>query len=230
MTDSSSGNDVLAHLREILSARDVDSSYSRFTWDEWRAMFAGKPIPRLEVLDEIAEDFVVGASRLALPERASHLEEQARILDLWGSTLDALDALRLLSASLGVACDERAADASEQHPDRPSPALAQLFWGAHVIASEVITLLRHGHAAGAVARWRALYEMGVQAAVIAEGGAEIGRRFIEHERMRHYSEGRRWWTEVDPAELTDEDRKIRGDLDAKKRALVDRYGEWFTRE
>jgi Family of unknown function (DUF5677) len=229
MTDTSSAK-VLEHLLEILQARHIDGSFAQFTPDESDAISVGRPIPRLAALDEVVQEFVAGADRLVLPDRASHLDEQARILDLWGSTFDALDALRLLAAAVGGFREGLAADPLLGFPDPVNEALSQLFWASIIVASEVITLLRHGYASGAVARWRALYEIGVRAALISEGGAELGQRFLEHERMRHDVERRRLWREMKTYAMSDEDITLEQELDSRTRALAERYGGLFTHE
>ncbi len=99
------------------------------------------------------------------------------------------------------------------------------------MATEVLTLLRHGYAAGALARWRAIYEMGIRAAVIDAGGDELAERFLDHERLRHLSEGLRWWTEVDRSVMDEDEQQARHRLDKWQKQVIARYGgEVFRRE
>jgi hypothetical protein len=172
--------------------------------------------------------FVGKVAGLSLPERAAHLDEQAIILDHWRGAFDALDALRVLSVGIGLRCDAEAASPGDQ--PRTRQALTQLFWAAHLIASEVLTLLRHGYAAGAFARWRALYEIDVRAAVIASGDDDLAGAFLDHEALRHLREERRWWRDVDPDGMGDAEIDAARMSDDWERGLLERHGRSFTTE
>src|SRR5437764_263910 len=52
-------------------------------------------------------------------------------------------------------------------------------------------------------------------AVIDAGGDELAEAFLDHERLRHLSEGRRWWNEVQ-----------RGAVDESETEAMDRLDEW----
>jgi len=139
------GNQAIELLSRTLAAHNVDGSLAKLTGEEFVAMFEGRQIQRLDVLDRVVADFVAAAHRLVLPERAAHLDEQASILDHRGGALETLDALRVLSAGIGLDCDELASQSGASQTPSADQALSQLFWSAHVVASEVVTLLRHGY-------------------------------------------------------------------------------------
>ena len=150
------GNQALELLAAKLAVHRVDESVMRFRAEEMLAYVEGRRIYPLDVLAEVVADFASGAQRLSLPDRAVDLEDQALILDRWGPAFEALDALRALSAGIGLHCDELAASGLE----RSDEALSKLFWGAHVIASEVLTvaasrLCRRGRSRGGApcTRW-----------------------------------------------------------------------------
>jgi hypothetical protein len=56
------------------------------------------------------------------------------------------------------------------------------------VVAEIVTLLENGYADGAMARWRTLYEIGVVARIIAEGGEDIAKRYVEHRAIEAKSE------------------------------------------
>ena len=59
-----------------------------------------------------------------------------------------------------------------------------LHANACLIASEVISLLESGHAGGAIARWRTLYEVNIYAAFILKHGAKTADRYIRHMHVK----------------------------------------------
>jgi hypothetical protein len=77
------------------------------------------------------------------PSEPPNLDEQASILDHWSGALDALDALRALSAGIGLHCDELASESDTSQTPSTDQALSQLFWGAHVVGGEEQLLLAH---------------------------------------------------------------------------------------
>lgn len=60
-------------------------------------------------------------------------------------------------------------------------ALTRLHGRACQICTEVLSLLRAGHADGAMARWRTLHEVSVVARFIVAKGADIGTRYLAHD-------------------------------------------------
>lgn len=216
-----------AKLRAILEAHELGPD----------ALFPnGEETPeqleiRLARLDPVITDFVSAAVRSELQVRARLLDVQAQILDLWGDVFDLLDAVRILSADLGREAEALVAEWVRGRLPPKREALGRLFHGAHLVSSEVSTLLRHGYAAGALARWRAIYEMGIRAAVIDIGGDELAERFLDHERVRHFREERRWWAEVDHSALPDDELNAWQRLDEwEKELIASRGGAIFMRE
>lgn len=218
---------AVARLRSILKVHGVEP-HELLADDEETAERAEV---RLAVLDPVVSDFVNEVARSELQARAESLDVQAQILDLWGHVLDLLDAVRILSADLGREAEALVSEWISGPLPPKRQALGRLFWGAQLVASEVLTLLRHGYAAGALARWRAVYEMGIRAAVIDLGGDELAARFLDHERVRYLREDRRWWTEVDRAAMDEDDQQATQLLDEWQKEVIDRHGdEIFMRE
>ena len=54
------------------------------------------------------------------------------------------------------------------------------------IASEVLVLLRSGHADGAHARWRSLHEIAVVSLFIKSAGNQIAERYLLHNTVESY--------------------------------------------
>lgn len=65
-------------------------------------------------------------------------------------------------------------------------ALVRLHARACQVADEILTLLRHGFADGAIARWRTLHEIAVVAMVLRERGNDAAERYLLHESIDDY--------------------------------------------
>ncbi len=59
-------------------------------------------------------------------------------------------------------------------------ALLLLHFSATITFQEIRALLRAGYWAGAAARWRALHEVTVTSVVVAQGGVEVAKRYLDH--------------------------------------------------
>ncbi len=139
----------------------------------------------------ISRTLVARARTTAREQRDVSARQTLRWMRPWSGALD------WCRAVVGV-CQDAAVLTSEMPPARSDSkhlrlALASLHAHGCLIAGEIVTLLEAGYASGALARWRALHEVAVVAAFIAEKGSVTARRFLEHEaanekRMRKVAE------------------------------------------
>jgi Family of unknown function (DUF5677) len=89
-----------------------------------------------------------------------------------------------------------AREAGEDYHQRHTPAEGDWLYAALVrrqargclVASEVLALLRSGHASGAHARWRSLHEIAVVAGFIQD--QETARRYLSHGAIESYHAAR----------------------------------------
>lgn len=95
------------------------------------------------------------------------------------------------------------------------------------VAAEVLALLRHGFADGAMSRWRTLHELAVVAMFVQARGRETAMRFLDHveiEALRAYRIDRG----VRESRLdSPQDDPVLADLTARAKELCDKYGESF---
>jgi Family of unknown function (DUF5677) len=93
-----------------------------------------------------------------------------------------------------VCCLEAGEDLHERQSrqaggdDLKRTALTLLDARACLVASEIQSLLRSGHAAGAQARWRTLHELAVIAFVLGNHDPEISERFLLHRQVEQYKD------------------------------------------
>jgi hypothetical protein len=94
----------------------------------------------------------------------------------WGHAIDELRLLHEVAWEAGAAFHEAVSHGSGTGHD----TLVRLHARALAVAAEIIGLLEHGQASGAIARWRTLHEISVIAAVIRAGDNDIARRYRDH--------------------------------------------------
>lgn len=124
-------------------------------------------------------------------EGASILEEsrqyargfEERLYDKWGKALDLAEVVWLTAIEAGEAYHRRTAAPTQSWVDQ---ALMRLHARACLISSEILALIRTGHASGALARWRALHEIAVVADFLSGRGEELSRRYMAHDRVAAY--------------------------------------------
>jgi hypothetical protein len=108
-----------------------------------------------------------------------------RLYSRWGRALDLADTLRAVALEAGADFHRRHSPAEG---DWRYAALVRLHARGCLIGSEVMALLRSGHASGAHARWRSLHEVAVVAVFIED--QETARRYLSHGAIESYRAAR----------------------------------------
>ncbi len=150
-------------------------------------------------------------------------------LDLrWAPGLDPLRMILTASREIG---DEFALKLSRSKAKKGiarRQAILVLHMRACQTAMEIITLLEHGLAGGAYARWRTIYEISVVAYMIDRFGDEIADRYLAHDAVsrREYvkNEYRYLGRRYDPKRLKGADKEVEDDY----QAAVAKFGDSFA--
>ena len=116
-------------------------------------------------------------------ERTRHFHKE-RLRREWGSALDLLGRMYVLSLETGRRFNGECRSTEAEGPKAELfDVITRLHGRACLVSSEILTLLETGHASGAHARWRTLYETVVVLLFIAEGGNEVAKRYLLHEQI-----------------------------------------------
>lgn len=117
----------------------------------------------------------------------SHLERGERsrgvryaIERQYADQFRALDHVVFALEQHGVLMLKRIDDVAEDEHTPVRSALALIQSAATMTVQEIGDLASAGYWVGAAARWRALHELAVTARLVAEGGAEIAQRYLDH--------------------------------------------------
>ena len=93
---------------------------------------------------------------------------------------DYFDAVVFSMQQNGLMMLRRMDEIGEDDHSDPRTALSLIHSSATVTLCEIRALLLEGLWAGAAARWRSLHELTVTAILVASGGSEIARRYLDH--------------------------------------------------
>jgi hypothetical protein len=155
---------------------------------------------------------------------------EATVARVWGKPLDLLYAFYGICEEVGQDFNARYRDRAYDDEDYSCQALIRLHARSCLVFSEVVTLLRSGHASGAHARWRTLHEIAVVTFFLREHGDEVALRYLEHDAIQAYKStlshrlyAQRLGQEGPTEEEFDEAKRLRDELVAK-------YGRAFKRD
>jgi len=113
-------------------------------------------------------------------ERKRQRAFERRLQSCWGPALDLLGVEVLLAEEIGAEYN-----AYLRGQLKPVPPRFEMLSRSHArscqVASEVATLLRHGFADGAHARWRTMHEIAVEMAIIRDGDDDLATRYLAHD-------------------------------------------------
>ena len=240
---------VVERFADMLLADDGDDTgdgHIEFDWPEdIEISFDDADADRLQgAIDKLVEDLPDAIVRLAgkmSQDVARGIREQwddtrstvpdptARTRTViardWGAAIDASRLLVTLCTQEGETFNDR--HLRSQRGTIRDEARARLHIRACRIAEEIILLLEHGHAEGALARWRTLHEVAVVATLIKEGGDDLAERFFDHdavEQKRMLDDYRRAALAAgEPSPPAAQAREIERSFDD----MVTRYGKHF---
>ncbi len=156
---------------------------------------------------------------------------EARIDGRWCEGTDLLELLR----HRGIDAAEAAIEAQSkvertEREDLLFGLLVRLHARSALIVSEILALLRTGHADGAMGRWRTLYEVAVVMHFIADHGPDVAERYIDYMDVRTYKAALQHNQFADRLGSTPLDDDEIAELTVARNEVVARYGKAFGGE
>lgn len=114
-------------------------------------------------------------------------EFKERVYKLWKDPLDLLELFLILSTEAGAKFNKENRPIALEQNDYVFEALTRLHAKACLIGQEIITLMKHGYASGAHARWRSLHETVVTASFIKKHDNEVAERYLLYDHIEIYN-------------------------------------------
>ena len=136
--------------------------------------------------ESVVENLHAATPAMLIDYAALRAGFEIRLRDPWGPAFDRYEVLVVAAREAGERFIERHAKEAGAESDDGDPlfnALARLHARAVRVADEVFSLLRSGHAGGAMARWRTLHEIAVVMAFVAEHGRDLAERYLLHDAV-----------------------------------------------
>lgn len=193
---------------EALTEHLLKGSTDSFEWEDGSGEELAIAFTEVDTkrLDELMQDFVgslpdlvsqtsSGAAKSILkalkrdwPKQAKHEREfcegfRQRLEARWGKGFDGLRMLLAMCREMGAEIFAREKRSHSRKNQTLRAILLRLHTRACQVTAEIIALMENGFADGAMARWRTLYEIGVVATVISDGGDALAQRYIAHEAV-----------------------------------------------
>jgi hypothetical protein len=148
----------------------------------------------------------------------------------WGRAIDLLAALREIAVEAGDDFNGEFRHEAATAGDFVFEVLTRLHARACQVGSEVIALLRSGHADGAHARWRSLHEIAVVAFFVHDHGNDVAERYILHDAIESHRAAlgyQEHYAALGLEPLAEEDLAR---LKATRDALKTRFGDPYTEQ
>lgn len=147
-----------------------------------------------EVVYELCRDASEPVYEALLDEMDERLEAwrsemrgfEDRLYEDWQDPIDLLEALIVYSRDVGLEVNQDIRQQAVEENDLVVVALQKLHVRGVQIAQEILTLIKHGFADGAHARWRAIHEIATVAMFIHLSGQETAKRFLLHSIIDDY--------------------------------------------
>ncbi|OAH98874.1 hypothetical protein A1353_21870 [Methylomonas methanica] len=161
-------------------------------------------------------------------QNAIYVGTEESIHCTWGKALDLLQGLIVISDEAAQGYLTRSDEYSEN--DLVQDVLLRIHAKANQIAKEILTLIRHGFADGAQARWRSLHELAVVSNFIADHGEDVAEKYIQHESIDIYKSAvqyNEYYTRLGAERITDAEMMA---VEQKYIELIKKYGKNYGYE
>jgi hypothetical protein len=158
---------------------------------------------------------------------------ERRLRRHWGEALDRFYELYICCQEIGDSFNSEFRPDAAEDQDHRFQALVFVQARACLTAFEVFALLRTGHPAGAIARWRTLHELHVVSDILSSAPDEVAEAYLLHEVVDELKDLEEYdrraeadgWERVDPHELADL-RRLREELVARCPGGFERDWGW----
>jgi hypothetical protein len=167
------------------------------------------------------------ASSMLKERRKEETAFEARLAKKWRKPIDLLEMFLVIATEAGDDFNGEFRPAVSKENDYLFDALTRLHARACQITSEILTLLKSGHADGALARWRTLHEIAVTSFFIQAHGNRLAERYLLHEAVescKAAEEYQRHYKKLGYEPLTKHELK---EIRSRSQNLVKRFGDRY---
>ncbi len=171
------------------------------------------------------------SARRMLRDRRGFLAAfEANLYYIWGNALDALEIHLAIALEAGEIFNREFRPVAATSSDFVFEVLTRSHARSCQIASEVLSLLRAGHADGAMTRWRSLHELSVVCSFVSKHGNEVAERYLLHqdiESCKAAAQYQTYCTRIGYRPFPAEEIAV---LEEKRVMLIKRFGKTYATE
>jgi hypothetical protein len=180
-----------------------------------------------KVSDKILRSLKHQAKQMLRDKYADLSSFETRLYKKWGKALDLLELHLMLTLEAGGDFNSEFRSSAAASNDYIFEALTRLHARACQITSEILCLLRSGHADGAHARWRTLHEISVVSSFIVQNSNDLAEAYLLHEGIETYKAAeqfQRYCKVLGYKRLT---KREFTKIESRRQHLINRFGKEY---
>jgi hypothetical protein len=139
-----------------------------------------------ELSDSLLESLNERRKSFLRDRKRDKREFENRLRKQWKTPLDLFEMHLYIALEAGDEYNQEFRQRASEDQDHVFEVLTRLHARACQICSEILTLLRSGHADGAHARWRTLHEIAVVGFFVKSRGEETAEKYLLHEAIESF--------------------------------------------
>jgi hypothetical protein len=150
-----------------------------------------------------------------------------RLEKRWRKPFELFEGVLLLGLQLGSEFNQEEREEAEQRNDLIFASLTRLHARGCLLCSEVLALLKTGHASGAYGRWRTLHETAVTAWFISCGDELLAEKYLAHQDIKSLEDAEDFQNKCADLGLEPISDEHMNALRLKSEQLKRKYGDTF---
>lgn len=187
-----------------------------------------------DLLDQLSSQILVSMDRdrksLLFDRETDRTGFERRLRQVWGQAFDDLEVLLASVQEIGGEFNHKERGCAASESDFVFEVVVRLHAKACQIFSEVVSLMKSGHADGAMARWRSLHEVVVVSMLVKSEGSDLAERYLLHDAIGSYRAAKVYAKHYEQLGLEPLSIEEVVELRQTHDALVERFGKDFAGE
>jgi hypothetical protein len=183
-----------------------------------------------DLSEQLLKTLKRSAKKMLQDRRAERTAFEQRVFRLWRKALDLLEMHLVIALEAGSAFNTEFRPEAAKSTDCVFEVLTRLHARACQVTSEIIVLLRTGHADGAHARWRCLHEIAVTAIFIAKQGNDTAERYLLHKDRESYRAALQYQEYCERLGYTPLTEEELAKMQIAHQHLIERFGKSYDRD
>lgn len=165
---------------------DLVSDLEKFSDEFFESLPSNISKTAEELSKNVLEDLKRDSKRMLKDRKKEISRFESNLYKVWGKAFDLLQMFIVISLEAGEKYNYEFKTDSTEDDNYVLEVMARLHARACQIASEILALIKSGHADGAHARWRSLHEVSVVALFISTNGNELAERYLLYDNVESY--------------------------------------------